>query len=232
MQAAPDHSSTSHVHVSPMPMFYAIFGALMLGTFLTVWAAYQDFGAFDTPLALLIAITKAVLVVLFFMHVKYASKIVMLSAASGFMFLVFLLSFTLVDVQRRAPVAGWPDSVDLRDPLEAGLVNVDAPPKPKMEDMDLVAQGEYHFNNTYVCNSCHSLEGERKVGPALNGRWGTMAQLESGSSETFDDAYFKESVYQSREKIAKGYPPAMPVFAGVMKDEDYEAIKAYVKTFQ
>lgn len=101
-----------------------------------------------------------------------------------------------------------------------------------LEEMTLVQQGEYHFNNTYVCASCHGFEGVRKIGPPLNNRWGKKAEIEGGDPVVFNDAYFKESVWYSRNKISKGYPPAMPVFDGIMTPEHYEAIKAYVKTYQ
>ena len=229
---APSTSSTSHVHVSPLSMFFAIFGALMAGTLLTVWAAYQDFGPLDTPVAILIAVVKATLVILFFMHVKYSSRLVMLSAASGFLFLTFLLAFTFADAGTRAPVAGWPASIDVRTPVERVVYELPAETQVQLEDLSLVEQGEYHFNQTYACSSCHGLNGERKVGPPLNNRWGQLTGIEGGEQVRFDDAYFRESVYQSRAKIARGYPPAMPIFQGMMEEQHFEAIAAYVKTFQ
>jgi len=99
-------------------MNLVIFGSLMLLTALTVWAAFQDFGAMDLPVALAIALVKATLVVLFFMHVKYSSKLVMLTAATGFLFLVFLFAFPFADITTRSTVPGWPSSVDVRPPLQ------------------------------------------------------------------------------------------------------------------
>ena len=104
--------------------------------------------------------------------------------------------------------------------------------KTDLSGMTLAQKGEQHFKITYVCASCHSLEGARLVGPALNNRWGKEAPLEGGEVVVFDDAYFKESVLYSQAKIARGYPPAMPVFNEQMSDEDFEAIKAYVMTYQ
>lgn len=101
-----------------------------------------------------------------------------------------------------------------------------------LSGMSLVAKGEQHFKITYACAGCHSLAGQRLVGPHLNNRWGGEAPLEGGEVVAFDETYFKESVFYSRKKIARGYPPAMPVFDGIMSDEDYEAIKAYIMTFQ
>lgn len=98
--------------------------------------------------------------------------------------------------------------------------------------LPLAQQGEHHFKITYACAACHDLQGERKVGPPLNNRWGKEAPLEGGEVVTFDDEYFRESVLYSQAKVARGYPPAMPVFNEQMSQADFEAIKAYVKQFQ
>ena len=113
-----EHTSTSMFHVSSLGMNIAIFSSLMVLTALTVWAAFQDFGPLDTPIAIVIAVIKASLVIMFFMHVKYSSKVVMLCAGSGFVFLAFLFAFTIADHQTRAPVKGWPESVE--DTVPAG----------------------------------------------------------------------------------------------------------------
>jgi mono/diheme cytochrome c family protein len=104
--------------------------------------------------------------------------------------------------------------------------------KDDLEEMTIVERGEYHFVQTYACSSCHALDGSRKVGPPLNNRWGGEAPLESGKVVTFNDEYFRESVLYSNEKIARGYPPAMPIFEGRMTDEQLEAIKAYLDEYQ
>ncbi len=76
--------------------------ALLLGTALTVWASYVDLGLWNPVIALAIATTKAVLVVLFFMHVRYSTKLTKLTIFAGiFMFLV-LISMTLTDYISRA----------------------------------------------------------------------------------------------------------------------------------
>lgn len=104
--------------------------------------------------------------------------------------------------------------------------------KTDLSGMSLAQKGEQHFKITYACAGCHSLEGARLVGPALNKRWGGKALLEGDEEVAFDDAYFRESVFYSRKKIARGYPAAMPVFDGIMSEEDYEAIKAFIMTYQ
>jgi cytochrome c oxidase subunit 4 len=89
-----EHGTHGHEHgphVVPLLTYFLVFGALMIGTVLTVWAAGQDFGAFNTVVAMGIAVTKATLVVLFFMHVKYATRLTQLVVAVAFAFLALLI---------------------------------------------------------------------------------------------------------------------------------------------
>ncbi len=90
-------------HVSPKSMYYTIFGALMVFTALTVGVAFINLGALNFPVALAIAITKATLVILFFMHVNHSSKLTKLIVATGFVFLLILFGLTLTDYLSR----GW-----------------------------------------------------------------------------------------------------------------------------
>jgi cytochrome c oxidase subunit 4 len=88
-------------HVSPKSTYYAIFGALMVLTAVTVGVAFVNLGAFNFPVALGIAITKATLVILFFMHVKYSSRLTKLFVGMAFFFLVVLFGLTLTDYLSR-----------------------------------------------------------------------------------------------------------------------------------
>src|SRR5574341_936357 len=84
-------------HVVSPKVYMAVFGTLMVLTFTTVWAARHDFGEMNTVVALVIAVTKASLVVLFFMHVKYGSRLVWLVVCSAFVWLALLLVITMHD---------------------------------------------------------------------------------------------------------------------------------------
>lgn len=90
----------SHHIVSPK-VYMTIFGALMLLTALTVVIAYVDLGVMNLPVALLIAFTKATLVVLFFMHVKYSSRLIKLSVVTGLFTIMLLFGGVLTDVFSR-----------------------------------------------------------------------------------------------------------------------------------
>lgn len=82
-------------------MYYAIFGTLMVLTVVTVEVATHNFGVLNFPVAIGIAITKATLVILFFMHAKYSSKLTKLFVGTAFFFLFILLTLTMTDFMSR-----------------------------------------------------------------------------------------------------------------------------------
>jgi cytochrome c oxidase subunit IV len=88
-------------HISPKSTYYTIFGLLMVLTALTVFAAFHHLGVFNFPVALGIAVTKATLVILFFMHAKYSSRLTKLFVGMSFFFLLVLFSLTLTDYLSR-----------------------------------------------------------------------------------------------------------------------------------
>jgi cytochrome c oxidase subunit 4 len=84
-------------HVVSVGTYVAVFLALLGLTGLTVWASGHDFGNMNTLVALAIAITKATLVVLFFMHVKYSSRLTQIVVGAAFLWLAILIVGTLHD---------------------------------------------------------------------------------------------------------------------------------------
>ena len=92
----------SEHHVVPLKIYFLIFFALMIGTALTVGAAFVNMGFMNTPVALIIALVKASLVIMFFMHVKYSHKLVGLFAVSGFFWLCIMLALTMQDYYTRS----------------------------------------------------------------------------------------------------------------------------------
>ena len=99
-------SSTTAHHVASVRLYMAIFGALIVGTILTVVVAKFDFGVMNNIVMLTIAIAKALLVVLYFMHVRWSSRLTWVVAASGFFWLLILFVFTMADYMSRGWVAG------------------------------------------------------------------------------------------------------------------------------
>jgi cytochrome c oxidase subunit IV len=89
-------------HVVPKRVYYTIFAILMFCTYLTVQIAFLDLGALNTIAALGIAVFKAVLVVLFFMHVKYSTRLTWAVVVGSVFWLGILLTLTLSDYLTRA----------------------------------------------------------------------------------------------------------------------------------
>jgi cytochrome c oxidase subunit 4 len=90
-------------HVPPLKLYFVVFGILMVGTALTVAVAFFDLGPLNNVVMLTVAIVKAMFVVLYFMHVRWGSRLTWVIAGSGFLWLLIMFSFTLMDYMSR----GW-----------------------------------------------------------------------------------------------------------------------------
>jgi cytochrome c oxidase subunit IV len=90
-------------HVVPVKLYVTVFLALIFLTGLTTGVAYIDLGTFNTVVALAIAATKMMLVVLFFMHVKYISGMTRVVIVAGIFWLAIMITLTLADELTR----GW-----------------------------------------------------------------------------------------------------------------------------
>ena len=106
----------SHV-VSPA-LYLAVFGSLMVLTGATVAASRFDFGPWNTVVAMAIAVLKATLVVLFFMHLKWSSRLVRVMVAAAFVWLALLIAGALSDYVTRGRVN---PAVEKRSPTGALL---------------------------------------------------------------------------------------------------------------
>jgi len=98
-------------HIVPVKVYITIFLVLLVGTALTVLAAFQDFSVhvrgtelpLNTIIALTIAVTKATFVVLYFMHVRYSSRLIWVIVTSALFWLVIMFALTFSDYWTR----GW-----------------------------------------------------------------------------------------------------------------------------
>ena len=98
-------------HIVPVRVYITIFLVLLVGTALTVVAAFQDFTyhlygreiALNAFIALTIAVTKATFVVLYFMHVRYSSRLVWVVVTSALFWMAILFALTFADYWTR----GW-----------------------------------------------------------------------------------------------------------------------------
>ncbi|GBD18255.1 Cytochrome c2 iso-1 [bacterium HR27] len=108
---------------------------------------------------------------------------------------------------------------------------------PPGVNVELAEKGKQLFN-TYACNTCHSVNGQAGIGPALNGIYGKQVKLEDGSTVTVDDAYLRESILNPDAKIVAGYPKGsmanliQPFLPEIRKEENLSALVEYIKSLQ
>ena len=90
-----------HGHGSGIGAYVGVFVALMVLTALTVWAAFQHLGVWNTPVALAIAVTKALAVAWIFMHLRYSPKLTIFVVTASILWLAFLILITVSDYVTR-----------------------------------------------------------------------------------------------------------------------------------
>lgn len=104
-------------HIVSKTIYFLIFAALIVLTVVTYYVALIDFGRMNDVVALAVAVTKAVLVVLYFMHVRYSTRLTKIVVIAGFFWLAILVVLTLADYFTRSGssgVGGVPASTSTR----------------------------------------------------------------------------------------------------------------------
>ena len=101
--AASTHGQSASTHVLPLSIYFGVFFALLVLTGTTVAVAFIDLGPLNNVVAMAVAVLKATLVILFFMHVKYSSRLIGVVVASGVFWLAIMVGLTFVDYASR----GW-----------------------------------------------------------------------------------------------------------------------------
>ena len=91
-------------HVTSRKVYFLVFGALLALTLATVLVAEVDLGVFNDVAALAIAVTKAMLVLLFFMHIRHSTRMTVLTAVAGFFWLAILIGLTMADYASRGHI--------------------------------------------------------------------------------------------------------------------------------
>lgn len=95
------HPPEGEHHVLPVRTYVTIVSLLFVFTVITVLAAFVEMGPLNTPVALAIAVFKATLVVLFFMHVRYNTPLMWVFAAAGFFWMLIMFALTMQDYVSR-----------------------------------------------------------------------------------------------------------------------------------
>ena len=91
-------------HILPLNLYLAVGSGLLVLTVITVIAAQMDFGQMNLLIAMGIAVVKATLVAMFFMHLKYDNRIYMLVFSGSLLFLGVFIIFTMFDTLRRGDI--------------------------------------------------------------------------------------------------------------------------------
>jgi len=89
-------------HIVPKRIYFAVFAALIVLTWVTAFVSTVDLGRWNIFVALAIALVKASLVILFFMHVFYSTKLTKMIVGAGFFWLILLLFITMADIWTRS----------------------------------------------------------------------------------------------------------------------------------
>ena len=95
-------------HIVPLKTYILVFASLIGLTLLTTGVAFIDLGPLNTIVALAIAFSKMLLVVLFFMHLRHSSGLVKIVLLAGFFWLALLIGLTMSDYRTRS----WTPSPD------------------------------------------------------------------------------------------------------------------------
>ena len=99
------------------------------------------------------------------------------------------------------------------------------------DDMDPVELGEQLVTRN-ACNTCHSADGARLIGPTFQGLWMAERTMQDGEVVVADENYIRESILEPNARINEGYDPVMPSYAGSLNDRQIDAIIEYIKTLQ
>lgn len=83
-----------------------------------------------------------------------------------------------------------------------------------------------------ACFTCHTIDGNPLVGPTFLGVFGREETLADGSTVKVDENYIRKSVLEPQAQVVQGFQPVMPTYQGVLKDEEIDALIAFLKTLK
>jgi cytochrome c oxidase subunit 4 len=137
------HTETTHAHGGPA-VYTRNLVALLILTTITVGAAYVDFGNGNIVIALSIATIKAILVALFFMHLRWEKSVNAIICVAGFLFLGIFLMFDLLDfTTRRDPTPRNLPAMAQPTPVPPTMNPLTTPPPKPEFGAPKAAEGEH-----------------------------------------------------------------------------------------
>ncbi|MFA8451155.1 MAG: cytochrome c family protein [Bacteroidales bacterium] len=103
------------------------------------------------------------------------------------------------------------------------------------DDQDLVAEGKSLLEKN-GCLACHSITGEKIVGPTLKGLYGSEVKVMTEGKErttTVDDEYIKTAIYDPDHDVPDGYQKGQMIsYKSTINDDQLKAMIAYMKTLK
>lgn len=128
-------------------------------------------------------------------------------------------------LERRLQLARGSAATAMATPVAAASESADSALDPALRGAQLVKENG--------CVACHATDDTRLVGPGWGGLYNAQRHFADGSTVTADDAYLRESILQPNAKVATGYPTGvMPAYDTLLKDDDVNAIVAYLHTLE
>ncbi len=116
-------------------------------------------------------------------------------------------------------------------PSASALQPAAAQPQSPPAGGDLAARGKQAYTDK-GCNACHTINGDKGIGPTFKGLFGSSQTFEDGTTATADENYLRESIMDPQKRIVKGFQPVMPTFRGTLTDDEVNALVAYIKSLK
>jgi cytochrome c oxidase subunit IV len=104
-------------HIAPLKLYFYVFISLLILTLLTWQIAYIDLGQWNTIVALIIAVCKACLVGVFFMHLKWSASMIRMVIFAAIFWLAIMITLTIGDFFSRSNVQPWQTSATVSQPM-------------------------------------------------------------------------------------------------------------------
>ncbi len=98
-------------------------------------------------------------------------------------------------------------------------------------DIPLLELGESVYKSKN-CNTCHSIDGSRLVGPSWKGLFGIKRQFADGSVGDVDEPYLNESILNPAAKVVSGYQAVMPSYSGLLSEREIAGVIEYIKSLR